>query len=82
MPGLALGRNVIYKVAKAGVAEARTTLIGRRAAVYYLLYRIEYGKYLMDSWVCGGKIDRGDLLVCCGLGEGEDEGEDEGVGGR
>lgn len=32
--------------------------------------------------MCGDKIDRGDFFVCCGLGEGEDEREDEGVGGR
>ena len=36
----------------------------------------------MNSWVYGGEIDRGDLLVCCGLGEGEYEGEDERVSGR
>lgn len=32
--------------------------------------------------MCGGEIDRRHLLVCCRLGEGEDEGENEGVGGR
>lgn len=82
MPGLALGRNKVYEVSKGGVAEATSTLVSRRTAVYCLVYPVEYGKYLMDRWVYGGEIDRGDLLVCCGPGEGEDEGEDERIGGR
>ena len=36
----------------------------------------------MNSWVCGGDIDEGDLLVGCRLRKGEDEGENEGVGRR
>lgn len=82
MPEWTLGGNFVYQVTKSDVAKSRTTLVGRRAAIYCFLCRIEYEKYFMNSWVCRGKIDRRELPVCCGLGEGEDEGEDEGVGGR